>query len=484
MATARISPTASLLRSSKLFSLPPPLPKPSQAFKSQSTVESETATAACPTRAAIETTQSSLLRGDWGLKHSLPSRSIGATSTPLVRIGDIESINHITEFESAADLTMTLRKFQEFELPITKTQYRPKASDARILEPAVSVFEKSQNNIQLEEGDVSSDQWKFDGPWLAGQTEQGFQEYMRKNISGRKSAFRQFLREHLAKKEFSAQHERARDEAVEMSKDPVEITDQRLDSYIKHLRRNAQDLRQLVEIFLDLPRAARFPERSSDYSTSNTERSWSFFGPSKTHPSAGLSYLRTASRIHNHPIRGPQHMSRPIQGRFLVPQASASGKKRSRALVGIGGIVADDSKVTFQKKGEPRGSTRLDTETNVGNKHWFHAQRARVDINGRIKLHIQRTDQATLTLYSGTIDAEEPTSTGEAALPEISHEFPTSSNTWTQSAPLSSWGYGLENGSAEPPRLRTNEGTRPVDHKPMTTLNSASAMLNLGQMNR
>lgn len=468
MAGGRASPTATLLRNSRLLSLPPPLPRPPQEYKTSAVYESLTATLPYPSHAAIQTTRSSLPRGDWGLKQSLPSRTIGRTSNATIRIGDIESIDHITEFESASDLTMTLLKFQQFQLPITRPQRRSlRASEPRALVPGISVFESNVDNVQTRKGDTTAERWRFKGPWLAAQTETEFLEYIKKYISGQKTAFRKVLRERLAQKESTDRRERAINEGQDVSQDPVEVSEQRLDDYIRHLRQNSKELREIVEEFLDLPRA------TGDDESSNVERNYAAYGPPKTHPSAGLSYLRTASRIYNHPILGPQNIKPPVQGRFLTPQNSTLGRLRARALVGIGGIVADDSYSRYQVTGQPSGSARFDPDSTTGNKYWFHPERATITNSGRIRLHIQRAGKANLTLFNGAED-QKPDLKIEPALPEFSRNFPISSNNWPQSPSPATQGYGTGVG-IESSRPRSNGRVKPLDSK---DTHATLAMLN------
>lgn len=478
MAGGRASPTATLLRNSRLFSLPPPLPRPSQAFKGSSVYESLTATSLYPTHAAIQTTQSSIPRGDWGLKQSLPSRTIGKTPNSTIRIGDIETIDHITDFESATDLTMTLLKFQAFELPITRPRRSPpKASAPRALARGISVFESSVDNIQTG-GNSTAERWKFKGPWLALETEKGFQEYIRKTISGQKTAFRKFLRKELAQKESKARRERARNEGTDVSQDPIKVSDQQVDDYIRHLRSDPKELRALVEEFLDLPRALGFSNSNGSEAGLEAERNYAFTGPPKTHPSAGLTYLRTASRVHNHPILGPQDVKLPIQGRFLTPQVTASGRRRTRALVGIGGVVAADSSTRYQSGGDLSGNDKSEPDTKVGSKYWFRPERASVSSSGRINLTIQRTDKADLTLFTG-IEEEKPDPKDEHTFPDVSRIYPTQSKSWRQGSLPATQGYGIEN-ETEPQRLKSNGRARPLDLK---DAHATSAILNLGRLN-
>jgi len=119
MTAARLSPTAQLLRNSKLFALPAPIPLPT-ANRYTDLPSSETATTIHPTRAALETPKTSLKIGDWGLKRALPIRTTTKSGTPTFRIrGGIDTPEHIADFESAADHVINLKKFQELDLRIT-----------------------------------------------------------------------------------------------------------------------------------------------------------------------------------------------------------------------------------------------------------------------------------------------------------------------------------------------------------------------------
>ncbi|CBX90600.1 hypothetical protein IAQ61_002092 [Plenodomus lingam] len=126
-----LSPTANLLRNSRLFSLPNPLPKPpvGESFRSGITKASDTATLPYPTQQAIATTKSSLARGDWGLKRPLPQRSyLVQVSDPVLRVNQLDTIEHVTDFDSAADHVRTRQKWEAMGVPMMKgmTQMRDK----------------------------------------------------------------------------------------------------------------------------------------------------------------------------------------------------------------------------------------------------------------------------------------------------------------------------------------------------------------------
>jgi len=118
-----ISPTANLLRNSRLFSLPNPLPRPpvSETYGAGISKASDTATLPYPTHQAIATTKSSLARGDWGLKRPIPSRShLVQVSDPVLRVTQLDTIEHVTDFESAADHVRTRQKWEEMGVPMIK----------------------------------------------------------------------------------------------------------------------------------------------------------------------------------------------------------------------------------------------------------------------------------------------------------------------------------------------------------------------------
>jgi hypothetical protein len=391
MALKRMSPTASLLRTSRLFSLPSPLPKPASNFTATANFESDTATLPYPTQQTIETTASSLGRGDWGLKRPLPRQSTYAkTTTPMLRIHQIDSIDHITDFDSAADHTLTLRKWQEMNLPVSMAPPRHRASRT---EPPVSAFESDIDNTVRSGRGTSQGRWKFKGPWLAGKTEGEFKDYTEKKVKRRKLAFRQFLRQRLVERTTARMRATSIESGEDIQSGIVEISDNHFETYIKELRQHEEKLNALVEEFLDLPSAAH---------TSGKMTSYNQRGPPTTHPSAGLSYLRTKSYIHNHPVLGPMEVEPPVQGRVLLPTRVGGRGARNEALVGVGGVAADDTKIPMWQDQEPPGVTGFDPDVPGGAKFWVHPDRSSINSQGRIELQLMdRASKNTVAIYQG-----------------------------------------------------------------------------------
>ncbi|KAI4130162.1 MAG: hypothetical protein LQ338_001870 [Usnochroma carphineum] len=459
MATKRLSPTASLLKNSRLFSLPPPLPRPGNQLTYGPISESDTATLPYPTHAAIETTQSSLSRGDWGLKRPLPLKSTSNTSTPTIRIDDVDSIDHITEFESAADHTLTLRKWQENFLPLSMPvkETGPYASQQNLntrRTPATSVFEKAYDNTENRNDQSNVQRWKFEGPWLAGKTEGEFDQYLEKHVKRRKLEFRNFVRDHLVK-EKTFDRRREAQESGEDFEGYVEVSEQDVDLALKQLRRDEVRLQMLIEEFLDLPIAADSNVSEGTFPVmTDSER-----GPPSTHLSAGLSYLRTGSHMTNHPVLGPMEEEPPVQARILRPQFMGV-VKHATALLGIGGVAVEDSTkgTAFRSRErgyqEVPGIQKFEPDIEGGPKIWVRPDRAHIDVHGRAKMHVLRVNSQEQAIYEGVVEEEDtgnrkpPLDPGFMRMPRLdSGRLPKLSRT-------SNYGLGTEDTGQSPQRAR------------------------------
>ncbi|KAF1940445.1 hypothetical protein EJ02DRAFT_435625 [Clathrospora elynae] len=244
-----LSPTAHLLRNSRLFSLPNPLPRPlvSETYGAGITKASASATLPYPTHQAITTTKSSLARGDWGLKRPLPSRSyLVQVSDPVLRINQLDTIEHVTDFDSAADHVRTRQKWEEMGVPMMKGMTAMRDQDLSGT-PPVGAFEtrddttsydtevgldeaglylkalgksipggrtKTRRSKQRSAGEAVAEpplpftpftpppvdpvvhntkRWKHEGPWLPGMSADDFVAYLSKQLAGRKKEFHAYL---------------------------------------------------------------------------------------------------------------------------------------------------------------------------------------------------------------------------------------------------------------------------------------------------
>ncbi|KAG9203499.1 hypothetical protein G6514_002866 [Epicoccum nigrum] len=241
-----LSPTANLLRNSRLFSLPNPLPRPvvGETVGAGITKASDSATLPYPTHQAIVTTKSSLSRGDWGLKRNLPARSrVLQSSNPVLRITQLDTIEHVTDFDSAADHVRTRQKWEQMGIPMMKGMQQMGSTNRTGTTPT-SAFERRDDTTsysvrdgldesglylqalkdnrqarkQAESHSGSSQQfspmtlppvsaeihntrrWKHEGPWLPGQSAQEFVAYISREIGKRREAFNEVLIEFVKNK--------------------------------------------------------------------------------------------------------------------------------------------------------------------------------------------------------------------------------------------------------------------------------------------
>lgn len=405
MASARLSPTANLLRKSRLFALPKSLKPPQDAASSRAVSVNDSATLPHPIRAAIATPSSSLARGDWGLKRPLPAKSTSDKSgKPVVRVHALDTYEHVTDFESAADHTMTLEKFQELHMPMSmpsKMNY-----SARQTPKHESPFESRNDNTETSEGFKEPDARRFrqTGPWLAGQTESEFLAYL-KQVTSRKPELLKKLRDQFTAKRNADVRKQALDNGEDISTETLETTDAEFETYIKTLRNDPNALGPVIFQLLDLVPPPAIPSdrvgqhyyeapvsslASSEYATT---------GPPKTHPSAGLSYSRTHALAHNHPLRGPLTYQRPVEARALRPKGKFKGRP-GRAIAGIGGIAVDDlNSFGFQSGATPPGVLQFDASIPGGGKYWSNPVRASIDHHGSIRLASIRSGPEELVAY-------------------------------------------------------------------------------------
>ncbi|KAL9092022.1 MAG: hypothetical protein Q9159_001020 [Coniocarpon cinnabarinum] len=479
MSAKRYSPTASTLRSSRFFSLPPPLPRPQEFITSNSFVsnaQSPTATLPYPVQQAITTPASGRSRGDWGLKRSFPRKSTQKPSQPPVfRVNVVDTREHITDFDTASDLTATREKFLELGIPLSVREER---SGLQTI-VAASPFEPSSDNTDSKAAGKnpktgqSVSRWKYEGPWLAGLSEQEFLDYVEQQLYGRREEFLAFLRQHEAQRREQEQafgnatkygrgarnaansaHEKllssltqassplAADDAPSDTSTLLDTThpeasslpqsqsmsDEEFSDYLREVRASfstSSPLTDLVTRFLDLPILG---SSIQDHVTSGGQGHFAITaemhfarspsngtiatGPPTTHPSAGLSYLRTNAILPNHHIFGPLNQQHPTVARILTRRVEFLTQK---GYLGVAGFVVQDSDKTRgdrkvipeirrqtlqgQQDNKPvpdqdaRGNT-MGISLEGGARIWVQAQGARVDQAGRVHLRLRSATHA------------------------------------------------------------------------------------------
>ncbi|KAK2054601.1 hypothetical protein LY76DRAFT_596777 [Colletotrichum caudatum] len=399
--SARLSPGGALLRTSRMFSVPNPLPKPGGEAAAIVRFGSPTATAPFPTHQSITTTESSRVLGDWGSKRSLPLRSTTKTSTPVVRIKQIDCYENVTDYSSAADHTISLQKFQELNLPVTLPgNNRARLGGLNV--GAKSVFEDDGDFTHLEPGRENEEKrWKFKGPWLAGLTEGEFDRFLRKSVRNKRDAFRTFLKKRVAAELTTAAHQEALDagKSIPPQVRLEHVTDTQLTEYIRRLRTDRVRLFSVVSEFLDLA-PLNPPSTLTEYGkwAEGIKRPnlYAENGPPISHPSGGISYLRTAAFAENHPVYGPQAHQTPVLARIVAPRSSATGAK-----LGVGGFITDppqgdtafNQRSFLGRKTGIAGVVTFDPDVKGGAKAYVQPTSARVDSSGMIQITVSEANE-------------------------------------------------------------------------------------------
>ncbi|KAI1133740.1 mitochondrial ribosomal protein MRP51 [Nemania abortiva] len=400
MASRSVSPGAALLRSSRMFSIPNPIPASPGDHSAATKHHSATATIPYPTHLTITTPSTSRIIGDWGFKRPLPLKTTTQQTIPLVRIRQMDSTEHVTDFRSASDHTMTLKKFQELNMPISVPAARKNDKDLVALYPK-SVFEEDGDVTSMEPEQARSTEnkrWKFKGPWLAGMTNGEFNKWLENNVRTRRSEFRAYLKEIYAKELTEERRSQAvRDQLpIPPEVKASEITELQFMDYLRDLRQDRLVLFRHVSRFLDLAPLATEAQFLSTMKINRAqqfdkENPYSVNGPPITHPSAGLSYLRTPNFIDNHPIYGPQRNHPPVKARVLKPRYPSVGV--IDPVIGVAGFVANrttDQRILGYTHNSPRAAalSRLEFEHRGGAKLYYKLDSATIDSRGRVNLDI------------------------------------------------------------------------------------------------
>lgn len=380
------------------------------------------ATRPYPTHQAITAPPSSLHRGDWGLKRPLPSRATTRTTTPAVKLRELDTIEHVTDFDSAADHTRTLAKWQELDLALgdrlTTTRYMRDLS-----EKAKGIFDDSSDKTTRVASETSlrnlrrqmgaDGRWRRGGPWLPGMSAPDFAKWT-EAIRGRSPAFNEFLREHVKKAELSAKRRDAQASGEEFTKDDeakFRVTDEQFEDHVAKLRSEMKkpvsdvtELGRLIIEFFDLPPM----DMESEYSGLPNSDDAALKVPRTTHPSAGLSYLRSNAYLENHPILGPRASKSPVEARVLKARTLLRVGARLRAQLGVAGIVTEDdpafsSKMSRRSLVDEDAVDRFDPNIEGGKKVWVNPEYACVGWDGRIQMRLKRADEDAVAIRQGKV---------------------------------------------------------------------------------
>jgi hypothetical protein len=397
----RLGPGGALLRGSRMFALPTPInPPPSDA-------RSATATTGFPTRQTVTTTPESRKVGDWGFKHPLPLKTTTKSSTPYIRVSQVSAPESVTTFRSAADHTLTLEKFHEMKIALTLP--RTKARIAAHQDPPWSAFEDVRDFTYIDRSkgdrhnaDNLAKRWKFSGPWLAGMASGSFEKYLDKTVRDPKQRFRfhRYLRNILVRKLNEDLVRNNIRDGIEtypyMLLRPQDVTEDQMINYLRELRADLPLMYHHIGNFLDLAPMKPPNDRAID-GVEWSANPYALTGPPRTHPSAGISYLRSSAFMENHPLHGPQASHAPVMGRVVTP-----GRAGVTPRIGVGGFIVNAADYDLRIKSSAPGSDTagiwtFDRSTRGGTKFWTVSDTATIRPSGVVQIQTRKaSDEATL----------------------------------------------------------------------------------------
>jgi hypothetical protein len=272
-----------------------------------------------------------------------------------------------------------------------------------------SVFEEDLDFTEHRQGRKDDKRWKFQGPWLARMTEGEFIAYLDKKVRPKRAEFKRLLLERLAQSHNAERAKSAMEQGIEAPEKitPDDISPEWYTDYVRSLRNDRAALYGLVSKFLDLAPLGQpvgiIQTFLAGGENAAAESPYGKSGPPPSHPSAGISYLRTNSFMENHPVYGPQKQRTPTLARVVYPRQGPSAAK-----LGVGGFVADSppgdnefntrfparSKISATKT-MLSGISHLDTTTFGGAKAYVSPQTATVDPSGKVVVQLREAEPET-----------------------------------------------------------------------------------------
>ena len=405
-ARAPVSPGGALLRTSRMFSIPKPLPDYTIDGMPVGERRARAQTMPYPRHQSITSPLSSREKGDWGFKRAFPPKTTMTTSTPYIRVKEVDTAESVTDFHSAADHTLSREKFHEMGIAMSVPMQTDRRGMATRTETHLrSVFEEGSDVTHFTEASGTEGRWKFNGPWLGNLNEGDFLQYVDKYVRPRRREFTELLRKMLAEEMFAQQSKSAQDrgEAPPAKIEPRDLTAAQFNDYLRTLRHDRVTLNAIVTKFLDLaPLGRPVGIIQTFWGGQNGEAKESPYrraGPPPSHPSAGMSYLRTGSYMENHPVYGPQAKKSPTLARVVSPRIGSQNAK-----MGVGGFITDTpvgdnafnvrygrDRALGGKAAELKGVSHLDIKTYGGAKAYVEPHTASVDSTGWIHIKLKGT---------------------------------------------------------------------------------------------
>jgi hypothetical protein len=351
-----------------------------------------------------------------------------------------DTIEHITDFDSAQDHVQTLLKWQEMGVAMSISGKRT-TDPSRATEGGQGVFERMTDSTrrnkfkpyqikaakeedmdkpwlekakEQEQKFVNGKRWKHQGPWLASMDAKAFTKYATRILEQRREDFQKYFRDYIHKKVIRSRLETARNAGIDPDSIDSSLSSEDLRIHYRLFRQDlagsevvqSELISQIIIPFLD------HPPVGVDANSHMAENYSGTLGhgaePLSTHPSAGLSYLRSNTHVYNHPLLGPQRFHAPLPARVLVPSQMKT-RGRGRAVLGVAGVAAEDEDSTTMASYNDRNPVaHLDTETEGGKKIWVSPVRASIAPDGKINLQFARAALDAVGVGLGQVEEAMP----------------------------------------------------------------------------
>ncbi|KAK6356626.1 hypothetical protein TWF718_000970 [Orbilia javanica] len=369
MSSKSLGPTANLIRNSRLMAMPQPLAhvlSDPQFFR-----------APYPTHQAITTPESSRARGDWGLKRSIP-RKVEST---YIKYNDIDTIEHMTKIESAHDTVMTLKKWQEMDIPL-----QIRGQTARSF---TSAFHFENTPAPESESDSNQPIWGYRKKFVQHMTPGQLKSFVKKKLVPRRKEFEAFadlwfspaslVTEPSELSSTLPQTEPGPESSS--SSPPSPPPSQPLSVAAPETRKPAIPPNFSIDSLSPALKTARFDSTKAYNAVREFLQIPLREVPMTVHPSAGMHYILDTSFLENHPEYGPNR-NKEIRAR-LIHKSDGRGidTYRKRTYYVIGGIL---------QYAQHESSVNEQTSYSISQIVRVTPLAAELDHNGRISIELNR----------------------------------------------------------------------------------------------
>ncbi len=184
--------------------------------------------------------------------------------------------------------------------------------------------------------------WRYSGPYLAGLNGLEFDAFLTSITREKRAAFREVVKSHLIEERGRKQRQKALDEGYTdvPSQDHAEVTTDDIAEHMRDLRNEPGKFGPLIAEFFDLADGPKTLDATDPWSYGRHTIAADLYketGPPRTHPSAGLSYLKTEASVVNDSTTGPRLARYGVAARLLKSRQQTHNTHAP--YVGVAGFV-------------------------------------------------------------------------------------------------------------------------------------------------